>query len=108
MTSMITARVDSAKRKTAEKVFSEVGLTTSGAVNLFICAVAMTGGIPFPVTATAVPERNPETQRLRAGNADEADSGGIKIGLADHRFKFKRDFDKAFDAMDSEVAELFG
>ena len=41
MTTMITARVDSAKRKAAEKVFSEVGLTTSGAVNLFICAVAM-------------------------------------------------------------------
>ena len=28
MTSMITARVDPAKRKAAEKVFSEVGLAT--------------------------------------------------------------------------------
>ena len=49
MTSMITARVDLEKRKTAEKVFSEVGLTTSAAVNLFICAVAMSGGIPFKI-----------------------------------------------------------
>ena len=49
MTSMITARVDTEKRKTAEKVFSEVGLTTSAAVNLFICAVAMSGGIPFKI-----------------------------------------------------------
>ena len=49
MTSMITARVDAKKRKAAEKVFDDIGLTTSGAVNLFICAVAMSGGIPFPV-----------------------------------------------------------
>ena len=108
MTTMITARVDSAKRKAAEKVFSEVGLTTSGAVNLFICAVAMTGGIPFPVTTAAVPARNLETPRLRVGKADNADKGGIKLGLANNRYKFKSDFDKAFDDMDAEVAELFG
>ena len=57
MTTMITARVDSQKCKTAEKKFSEVELTTSAAVNLFICAVTMHGGIPFqigvkPVTAS--------------------------------------------------------
>lgn len=49
MTTMITARVDSEKRKAAEKVFDEVGLTTSAAVNIFICAVAASGGIPFAV-----------------------------------------------------------
>lgn len=49
MTSMITARVDSEKRLAAEKVFNEVGLTTSAAVNVFICAVAATGGIPFAI-----------------------------------------------------------
>ena len=108
MTSMITARVDSAKRKTAEKVFSEVGLTTSGAVNLFICAVAMTGGIPFPVTTKTGVGRNLETPHLRVGNAEGGDTGGIKIGLADRRFKFRGDFDTSFDNMDAEVAELFG
>ena len=41
MTSMITARVDAEKRKKAEQVFDDIGITTSGAVNLFICAVAM-------------------------------------------------------------------
>ena len=107
MTTMITARVDSAKRKAAEKVFSEVGLTTSGAVNLFICAVAMTGGIPFPVTTAAVPARNQETPRLHVDNAADTDRGGIKLGLANNRYKFKGDFDKAFDNMDAEVAELF-
>ena len=41
MTSVITARVDSKKRKTAEKVFYKEGLTTSAEVNLFICEVEM-------------------------------------------------------------------
>ena len=106
MTSMITARVDAAKRKTAEKVFSEVGLTTSGAVNLFICAVAMTGGIPFPVTTVRdpTPGGKPQSMRERRPGSD----GGIKIGLADSRFHFGKNFDSAFDAMDSEIAELFG
>ena len=102
MTSTITARVDADKRKSAEKVFSEVGLTTSGAVNLFICAVAMTGGIPFPVTTARLPAHIAEPTR------PQADRGGIKIGLADNRFQFRSDFDAAFDGMDSEIAELFG
>ena len=106
MTSMITARVDAAKRTTAEKVFSEVGLTTSAAINLFICAVAMTGGIPFPVTTVrdSTPDGKTQSKRGRRSGSD----GGIKIGLADNRFHFGKDFDSAFDAMDSEVAELFG
>ena len=103
MTTMITARVDSQKRKTAEKVFSEVGLTTSAAVNLFICAIAMHGGIPFqigvkPVTASGY---EADSQPVRQ-------SGGIKIGLADGKYVFKLDFDKKFDEMDAEVAEMFG
>ena len=95
MTSTITARVDADKRKSAEKVFSEVGLTTSGAVNLFICAVAMTGGIPFPVTTVRTPAHVEEPTR------PQASTGGIRVGLADNRFQFRNDFDSAFDAMDA-------
>ena len=113
MTSMITARVDTDKRKAAEKVFSEVGLTTSGAVNLFICAVALTGGIPFPVTTAPAPthDRGARTPPPASGDGPLAEGiaspGGIRIGLADNRFAFRSDFDAAFDAMDAEVAELF-
>ncbi len=111
MTSMITARVDTDKRKAAEKVFSEVGLTTSGAVNLFICAVALTGGIPFPVTTTPSPTTN--GQGARTPPAPSGDKSlaegialpcGIRIGLADNRFVFPSDFDAAFDAMDADNA----
>ena len=35
-------------------------------------------------------------------------SGGIKIGIADGKYAFKPDFDKKFEEMDAEVAEMFG
>ena len=102
MTSMITARVDAQKRKVAEKVFSEVGLSTSAAVNIFICAVAMNGGIPFKIQVNAQDLENRDgAQRSPSGK------GGVKIGIADGRYGFKSDFDKRFDDMDSEVAEMF-
>ena len=103
MTSMITARVDADKRKQAEKVFSEVGLTTSGAVNLFICAVAMSGGIPFPVGIP--PQRYMKV--VRSESEGEASSKGIKIGMADGKYAFPSGFDEAFDAMDGDIAEMF-
>jgi len=98
MTTMITARVDSEKRIRAEKVFGEVGLTTSAAVNLFICAVAMSGGIPFPIGVRNAVSRS-EQLRNR--------SSGIKLGIADGKYCFTETFDSDFDAMDAEVGELF-
>ena len=103
MTTMITARIDSQKRKTAEKVFSEVGLTTSAAVNLFICAVAMHGGIPFQIGVKPVTASGHE-----ADSQPERHGGRIKIGIADGKYAFKPDFDKKFDEMNAEVAEMFG
>ena len=101
MTSMITARVDQQKRIAAEKVFAEVGLTTSGAVNLFICAVAMRGGIPFPIEV--------RTNMMNSSKTTESQRrmGGVRIGIADGKYDFAPDFDKSFDDMDAEVAELF-
>lgn len=103
MTSMITARVDADKRKMADKVFSEVGLTTSAAVNLFICAVAMSGGIPFPV---GIPAQR-YMKVVRMGSEGDNQSKGLKIGMADGKYAFPAGFDEAFDAMDGEVAEMF-
>ncbi len=108
MTSMITARVDAEKRKSAEKVFSEVGLTTSGAVNLFICAVAMTGGIPFPVAMVGTAAHGMGERRVPDDRRADDFAGGIKVGLADGRFRFREGFDEAFDAMDAEMSALFG
>ena len=32
---------------------------------------------------------------------------GIKTGIADDKYVFKSDFDKKFDEMDTDVAEMF-
>ena len=100
MTSTITAYVDADKRKVAEKVFGNVGLTTSGAVNLFICAVAMSGGIPFAVHSS---DKTTHFWRMDDG---EPPRTGLRLGLADGKYGFAPDFDRRFDAMDAEIAEL--
>lgn len=102
MTSVITARVDAKKRKVAEKVFDDIGITTSGAVNLFICAVAMSGGIPFPVGSSRM-----SAMRFGHTNFGTPAQSGLRLGLADGKYDFAQDFDRKFDAMDSEIAEMF-
>ena len=37
----------------------------------------------------------------------EKKKGGLKLGIAEGKYKFPPDFDERFDAMDAEVAELF-
>ncbi len=101
MTSTITARVDADKRKAAEKVFGDVGLTMSGAVNLFICTVAMSGGIPFAVHS---PGHSGHLWRMNGG---EPPRTGLRLGLADGKYGLAPDFDTKFDAMDAEIAEQF-
>ena len=103
MTSMITARVDSDKRKAAEMIFSEVGLTTSAAVNLFICAGAMSGGIPFHIE---VPQRR-LSNALDNRETPVRTASRIKFGFADGKYSLPRNFDDDFDAMDADIASLF-
>ena len=105
MTSLITARVDADKRKKAEQVFDDIGITTSGAVNLFICAVAMSGGIPFPVGSSRMPVV--KSWYSGFGIPESSASSGLRLGCAEGKYKFANDFDKKFDAMDFEVAEMF-
>jgi len=47
MTATITARVDSEKKRQAEEIFNGIGMTLSGAINVFINEVVMYQGIPF-------------------------------------------------------------
>ncbi len=50
-----------------------------------------------------------KTESVEAGERKPTETahGGIKIGLANGRYEFSPDFDKKFDDMDAEVAELF-
>ena len=49
MTATITARVDSDKKRRAEEIFDDLGLTLSGAISIFINEVVQYQGIPFNI-----------------------------------------------------------
>ena len=48
-TSQISARINSADKKSAEDVFKKLGVTASQAIALFYKQVYLRRGIPFPV-----------------------------------------------------------
>ena len=49
MTATITARVDSDKKRQAEEIFDDLGMTLSGAISVFINEVVQYQGIPFSI-----------------------------------------------------------
>lgn len=49
MTTTITARVDSEKKRQAEEIFEDLGLSLSGAISVFINEVVQYQGIPFTI-----------------------------------------------------------
>ena len=49
-TLMIHARIDPRLKKSAEGIFSEIGISTTEAIRLFLKQVEMHKGLPFPVS----------------------------------------------------------
>ncbi len=43
----VRARVDDTLKKDVEKIFEEIGISTSQAINIFLKKVKREGGIPF-------------------------------------------------------------
>ena len=60
MTVTITARVDSERKRQAEEIFNDIGMTLSGAINVFINEVVMYQGIPFSLRRRPAANRNLE------------------------------------------------
>ena len=67
MTATITARVDSEKKRQAEEIFNDTGMTLSGAINVFINEVVMYQGIPFSL------RRRPVANHCLEAIMDETD-----------------------------------
>ena len=59
MTSTITARVDSERKRQAEEIFNDLGMTLSGAISVFINECVQYQGIPFSLR-----RRAPYNQRM--------------------------------------------
>lgn len=51
----ISATVDASVKAEADKLFEQLGLNTSAAVNAFLKASVRCGGIPFPLTTRRLP-----------------------------------------------------
>ena len=49
-TRMIHARIDPKLKASAERVFSEIGISTTEAIRLFLKQVELYNGLPFPVS----------------------------------------------------------
>ncbi|MBI1898305.1 MAG: type II toxin-antitoxin system RelB/DinJ family antitoxin [Acidobacteria bacterium] len=69
-TQMIHARIDPKLKRSAERVFSRIGISTTEAIRLFLRQVELHQGLPFPVkvpnaeTVAAMTEANdPATLR---------------------------------------------
>lgn len=49
-TEMIHARIDPKLKRSAERIFSEIGVSTAEAIRLFLRQVELHRGLPFPVS----------------------------------------------------------
>ena len=67
MTSTITARVDADRKRQAEEIFSDLGMTLSGAISIFINECVKYQGIPFTI------RRRPSVDLRMEAIMDETD-----------------------------------
>ena len=47
---MVSARVDADLKDETDKIFSELGITTTEAIRMFLAQVKLRRGLPFPVS----------------------------------------------------------
>jgi len=76
-TAVITARIDPGLKESVERVFEQLGLTTTQAITLFLRQVALQQGLPFALkipnstTATALQEAQARQNLTAYADADE-------------------------------------
>ncbi len=64
-TQMIHARIDPRLKKSAERVFRQIGISTTEAIRLFLKQVELHRGLPFPV---AVPNKETIAAMMETNN----------------------------------------
>ena len=47
---MVHARIDPRLKKSAERIFTKIGISTTEAIRLFLKQVELHNGLPFPVS----------------------------------------------------------
>jgi len=64
-TRMIHARIDPKLKKSAERVFSKIGISTAEAIRLFLKQVELHQGLPFPI---AIPNAETTAAMMEAND----------------------------------------
>lgn len=86
-TTVLHARMDEDLKNSVEKIFEQLGLTSSDAIKLFYKQVQLNGGLPFEIK---VPEKLLAETRLMAelyeGEQSAKEQGAIS--LKDSRAKY--------------------
>jgi DNA-damage-inducible protein J len=77
-TTLLRARVESGRKKRAERILGHYGLTPSQAINVFYAKVNETGGLPFDLRPT-------ETSELLADAGFEAHLERMKRGQVEYQ-----------------------
>ena len=66
-TRMIHARIDPRLKKSAERVFKQIGISTTEAIRLLLKQVELHRGLPFPV---AVPNKETVAAMMETNNPE--------------------------------------
>jgi DNA-damage-inducible protein J len=64
-TQMIHARVEPRLKKSTERIFSEIGISTTEAIRLFLKQVELHRGLPFPIS---IPNAETVAAMMEANN----------------------------------------
>lgn len=70
----ITARIDPNLKQETEKIFNELGLSTTQAITLFFNQVTLRQGLPFTVSVPNVETRQAINDALAGKNLRKAES----------------------------------
>jgi DNA-damage-inducible protein J len=71
----VNVRIDDDVKEQAERLFGELGMNFSTAVNVFIRQAVRQGGLPFAVTVEIDPFYAPANMRRLAHSIDQVERG---------------------------------
>ena len=78
----LNLRINPDVKQNAEAVLSQLGISMSTAVDMYLRQISMVGGIPFPVTIAQAPERV-NAEKMTAANIRDKIQQGLDDVEAD-------------------------
>jgi DNA-damage-inducible protein J len=73
----VNIRIDDALKESAEKLFEELGLNMTTAVNIFVRQTVREGGIPFTITTHVDPFYSDSNMTMLRKSVKEIEEGKI-------------------------------